>query len=80
MFFAFLLSTSVTVKMLALGLGVSVIIDATVIRLMIVPALMFLFDKANWWTPRWLDRILPSIESVAEAPDQSAAATTTAAS
>jgi len=79
-FFAFLLSTSVTVKMLALGLGVSVIIDATVIRLMIVPALMFLFDKANWWTPRWLDRILPSIESVAEAPDQSAAATTTAAS
>jgi RND superfamily putative drug exporter len=58
-FFAFLLSTNVVVKMLALGLGVSVIIDATIIRLLIVPSLMFLFDKANWWTPRWLDRALP---------------------
>jgi RND superfamily putative drug exporter len=61
-FFAFLLSTNVTVKMLALGLGASVIIDATVIRLMIVPALMFLFDRANWWAPDWLDRILPRFE------------------
>ena len=31
-------------------------------RLVIVPALMFLFDKANWWTPRWLDRILPRLD------------------
>jgi RND superfamily putative drug exporter len=61
-FFAFLLSDSVTVKMLALGLGVSVIIDATVIRLLIVPALMFTFDKANWWTPAWIDRWLPELE------------------
>jgi putative drug exporter of the RND superfamily len=61
-FFAFLLSTNVTIKMLALGLGASVIIDATVIRLMIVPALMFLFDRANWWIPDWLDRILPRLD------------------
>jgi RND superfamily putative drug exporter len=61
-FFAFLLSTNVVVKMLALGLGASVIIDATVIRLLIVPSLMFLFDTANWWTPGWLDRILPHSE------------------
>jgi len=66
-FFAFLLSTDVTIKMLALGLGVSVLIDATVIRLMIVPALMFLFDKANWWTPAWLDRVLPHLEPEAPA-------------
>ncbi|HEY1566092.1 MAG TPA: MMPL family transporter, partial [Solirubrobacteraceae bacterium] len=45
-FFAFLLSTSVVVKMLALGLGVSVIIDATLIRLLIVPSLMFVFHQA----------------------------------
>lgn len=45
--------------MLTLGLGVSVIIDATIIRLLIVPALMFIFGDANWWTPAWLDRILP---------------------
>ncbi len=67
-FFAFLLSTSVTVKMLALGLGASVIIDATVIRLMIVPALMFLFDRANWWIPDWLDHILPRLEPEVTTP------------
>jgi RND superfamily putative drug exporter len=61
-FFAFLLSTSVVVKMLALGLGASVIIDATIIRLLIVPSLMFVFDRANWWIPGWLDRILPRLE------------------
>jgi putative drug exporter of the RND superfamily len=61
-FFAFLLSSSVVIKMLALGLGASVIIDATVIRLLIVPSLMFVFDRANWWIPGWLDRILPRLE------------------
>jgi RND superfamily putative drug exporter len=58
-FFAFLLSTNVVVKMLALGLGVSVLIDASVIRLLIVPSLMFVFDKANWWAPRWLESTQP---------------------
>jgi putative drug exporter of the RND superfamily len=61
-FFAFLLSSSVVIKMLALGLDASVIIDATVIRLLIVPSLMFVFDRANWWIPGWLDRILPRLE------------------
>lgn len=58
-FFAFLLSTNVTTKMLALGLGLSVLIDASVIRLVVVPAAMFLLGRYNWWTPRWLDRLLP---------------------
>ncbi len=62
-FFAFLLSSSVVVKMLALGLGVSVIIDATLIRLLIVPSLMFVFDRANWWMPAWLDRVVPRLEA-----------------
>jgi RND superfamily putative drug exporter len=62
-FFAFLLSTNVVVKMLALGLGVSVLVDATVIRLLIVPSLMFVFDKANWWAPRWLESGLPPLEA-----------------
>ncbi|MGH2871254.1 MAG: MMPL family transporter [Solirubrobacteraceae bacterium] len=66
--FAFLPSSSVVVKMLApglglgLGLGASVILDATVIRLLIVPSLMFVFDAANWWAPAWLDRLLPRLE------------------
>jgi RND superfamily putative drug exporter len=61
-FLAFLLSTNVTVKMLALGLGVSVIVDATIVRMVIVPAAMNLFPRANWWIPKWLDRVLPSLD------------------
>ncbi|WP_063794348.1 MMPL family transporter, partial [Kitasatospora sp. MBT63] len=58
-FLAFLLSSNAVVKMLALGLGVSVVIDATVVRLVLVPATMYLFGRANWWLPRPLDRLLP---------------------
>jgi RND superfamily putative drug exporter len=58
-FLAFLLSGNVVIKMLALGLGVSVLIDASLIRLVLVPATMFLLSRANWWLPRWLDRVLP---------------------
>ncbi|MFF3601458.1 MMPL family transporter [Kitasatospora indigofera] len=61
-FLAFLLSSSVVVKMLALGLGVSVIIDATVVRLLLVPASMYLFRRANWWLPRRLDELLPHFD------------------
>ncbi|MGW4881459.1 MMPL family transporter [Streptomyces sp. NPDC004262] len=61
-FLAFLLSTSVVIKMLALGLGVSVVLDATVVRLLLVPAAMYLLGEANWWIPRWLDRLLPRLD------------------
>ncbi|MCX5384510.1 MMPL family transporter [Streptomyces sp. NBC_00083] len=61
-FLAFMLSPNVVVKMLALGLGVSVILDATVVRLLLVPATMYLFGRANWWIPRWLDRRLPHLD------------------
>ncbi|MEU8518830.1 MMPL family transporter [Streptomyces sp. NBC_01216] len=61
-FLAFLISTNVAVKMLALGLGVSVVVDATVVRLLLVPASMYLLGRANWWLPRGLDRILPRFD------------------
>ncbi|MFJ1864509.1 MMPL family transporter [Streptomyces sp. NPDC088097] len=61
-FLSFTASPTVVVKMLALGLAVSVILDATVVRLVLVPSLMFLMGRANWWLPRWLDRILPRID------------------
>ncbi|MEU2953806.1 MMPL family transporter [Streptomyces xanthochromogenes] len=61
-FLAFMLSPNVVVKMLALGLGVSVIVDATVVRLLLVPATMYLFGRANWWIPPWLDRRLPRLD------------------
>jgi len=60
-FLAFLLSSNVVIKMMALGLGVSVLIDASLIRLLVVPATMFLLGQANWWLPRWLDRLLPRL-------------------
>jgi len=67
-FLAFLLSTNVVVKMLALGLGVSVLVDATVIRLLVVPASMYLLDRANWWIPPWLDRLLPHLDPEGHVP------------
>jgi RND superfamily putative drug exporter len=43
------------------GLAVAILIDATVVRLILVPATMELLGNANWWFPRWLDRIVPRI-------------------
>jgi putative drug exporter of the RND superfamily len=61
-FFSFVANPSVVVKMIALGLGVSVIVDATAIRLLLVPASMYLLDRMNWWIPAWLDRLLPHLD------------------
>ncbi|MFF2102204.1 hypothetical protein [Streptomyces sp. NPDC058202] len=46
-------------RMLALGLAVSVVLDATVVRLVLVLSLMLLMRRAHWWLPRRLDRVLP---------------------
>jgi RND superfamily putative drug exporter len=61
-FIAFVASTQVVIKMLAVGLAASVLIDATVIRLVLVPATMALLGRTNWWLPAWLDRILPHLD------------------
>ncbi|MYT71995.1 MULTISPECIES: MMPL family transporter [unclassified Streptomyces] len=62
-FAAFVVSDNIVVKMLGLGLAVSVLIDATVVRLLLVPAVMTLLGAHAWWTPSWLDRILPHIDT-----------------
>ncbi|MET9610641.1 MMPL family transporter [Streptomyces sp. NPDC006512] len=62
-FLSFAASPVVVIKMLALGLAVSVVIDATVVRLVMVPSVMFLTGRANWWLPRRLDRILPHVRA-----------------
>ena len=62
-FAAFIISDSIVVKMLGLGLAVSVLIDATVVRLLMVPAVMTLLGRHAWWTPHWLDRVLPHIDA-----------------
>ncbi|MCX5599658.1 MMPL family transporter [Streptomyces phaeochromogenes] len=61
-FAAFIVSDNIVVKMLGLGLAVSVLIDATVVRLLLVPAVMTLLGRHAWWTPRWLDRIMPHVD------------------
>ncbi|MCI3246114.1 MULTISPECIES: MMPL family transporter [Streptomyces] len=65
-FAAFILNDNIVVKMLGLGLAVSVLIDATVVRLLMVPAVMTLLGRHAWWTPRWLDRALPHIDAEGE--------------
>ncbi|MFJ8080924.1 MMPL family transporter [Streptomyces sp. NPDC096205] len=62
-FAAFIVSDNIVVKMLGLGLAVSVLIDATVVRLLMVPAVLTLLGRHAWWTPRWLDRLLPHIDT-----------------
>ena len=51
---SFVLTDITIMKALGLGLGLAVLIDATIIRVMMVPALMKLFGRANWWAPKWL--------------------------
>jgi RND superfamily putative drug exporter len=60
-FLSFITTDLVAIKQLALGLGASVDIDATLIRLLLVPATMYLFGEKNWWLPRPLGRLLPHV-------------------
>jgi RND superfamily putative drug exporter len=61
-FLAFLANNSRPIKEFGLGLAVAVLVDAIVIRLVLVPAAMQLLGEWNWWIPRWLDRLLPHFE------------------
>lgn len=60
-FVSFGLGDDPTAKMFGLGLAVAVFIDATIVRLVLVPAAMKLLGNANWWLPAWLDRLLPTL-------------------
>ena len=60
-FLSFLLNDGIIIKQFGIGLAAAVIIDAFLIRTLLVPALMHLFGTANWWLPRWLDRLLPDV-------------------
>jgi RND superfamily putative drug exporter len=61
-FSGFVLGADPLVKMMGLGLATAVLVDATVVRCVLVPASMRLMGDANWWLPGWLDRILPSLD------------------
>jgi RND superfamily putative drug exporter len=61
-FGSFVLDADRSIKMFGFGLAVAVFLDATVVRLLLVPATMELLGDRNWWLPRWLDRLLPKID------------------
>ena len=64
-FIGFVATPDVAVKQIGLGLAVAVLVDATVVRLVLVPAVMEVLGNANWWIPSWLGRILPRADEPA---------------
>jgi RND superfamily putative drug exporter len=66
-FLSFVVADDPTTKMFGLGLAVAVLVDATVVRMVLVPAAMKLMGDANWWIPGWLDRLLPTMDLEGEA-------------
>jgi RND superfamily putative drug exporter len=60
-FGSFILSDNAIVKMFGVGLATAVAVDATIVRCLLVPAIMVLAQKRTWWLPDWLDRLLPPL-------------------
>jgi putative drug exporter of the RND superfamily len=73
-FLSFVLGDDPIVKTFGLGLAVAVLVDATIVRMVLVPATMELLGEANWWFPAWLDRTVPrvSLEAHHQARDSGA--------
>ena len=61
-FLGFVLGDDPIIKMMGLGLATAIFVDATIVRIVLVPATMKLMGDANWWIPAWLDRLLPTID------------------
>jgi RND superfamily putative drug exporter len=61
-FSGFVLSTETLVREIGFGLAFAVAVDAFVVRMTIVPAVMALLGRSAWWLPRWLDRLLPNVD------------------
>ena len=58
-FSAFALADDVILKLMGIGLATAILVDATIVRMVLVPAIMQLLGRANWWLPGWMDRLLP---------------------
>jgi putative drug exporter of the RND superfamily len=73
-FGSFVVADVRSIKLIGLGLAVAVLIDATLVRLVLVPATMELLGERNWWLPRWANRVLPrlQIERPSTDPDEAA--------
>ncbi|ROP61008.1 MULTISPECIES: MMPL family transporter [unclassified Curtobacterium] len=61
-FAGFIFSDSSTIKPIGFGLAFGVLVDAFVVRMLLIPAAMHLLGKSAWWFPKWLDRIVPDVD------------------
>ncbi len=61
-FASFVTIEDVIVKAIALGLAVGIVVDAFLVRMTLVPAVLALLGRSAWWLPRWLDRLLPDLD------------------
>jgi hypothetical protein len=71
-FGSFVLEDDRVLRMFGLGLAVAVLLDATLIRMLLVPATMALLGARNWWMPRWLDRLVPRLSAEGTGADADA--------
>ena len=69
-FGVFILDPNTFIKQIGLGLATAVFVDATIVRMVLVPATMELLGDANWWMPKWLNRILPEVHIEGESAVQ----------
>ena len=61
-FLAFLAAPDVFLKLFGIGLATAIFLDATLVRMVLVPAVMQILGDRNWWIPDWLERILPRLD------------------
>ena len=61
-FLAFMLGDEVFLKLMGLGMATAILVDATIVRMVLVPAVMQILGRMNWWLPKWLDRSLPHFD------------------
>jgi RND superfamily putative drug exporter len=75
-FTSFVLNPDPAVKMLAIGMAFAVLIDASLVRMVLVPAVMTLLGRYAWWMPHWLERVVPRLQLEGAAPAATAAGAT----
>ena len=69
-FGSFLLEDDRIIQLFGTGLALAVLLDATLVRMVVAPSTMQLLGKRNWWFPRWLDRIIPSVDIAGSVPHE----------
>jgi putative drug exporter of the RND superfamily len=70
-FLSFAVADEVFLRLFGVGMATAILVDATIVRMVLVPAVMQVLGRANWWMPGWLDRIVPRFDPEAVVPEGS---------